>query len=364
MSCTLHLLACHWKTIQVWANPWNHLPPSAPKCSDTSSTYGSYGKSHPGYSAPRLQQWGHYQKTTRGSWPNVRRHCYACRGDRWEWMVPNGWLILGDSQRNCDDKTCKYLQRQNFPVIGWWMLTNIFSSAWPAEKSVHHLAVLLQQARRQSQAQIQQRWHAYGDVSPPTTGWRYDQWMSVKQSETEPFQGQDQPGFLRPRKIRNVAWNLTNRLQEGLHCFASRTSARSHLSLQFHWLLFPIRQGFPNGSPANHRYFVYLYMYIYIYIYVHTYIYIYGKTAESLLENTLGFRFDFSAHTLPWMSTIALTRSGRSKANCKPTLVQMAISADEKPAILHKPWVSEAKLYEPNPEREINKHASKWSRLI
>ena len=98
-----------------------------------------------------------------------------------------------------------------------------------------------------------------------------------------------------------------------------------------------------------YRYVVYLYMHIYIY----------GRTAESLLENTLGFRFNFSAHTLPWMSTIALTRSGRSKANCKPTLVQMAISFDEKPAILHKPRVSEAKLYEPNPERKINKHASK-----
>ena len=47
-----------------------------------------------------------------------------------------------------------------------------------------------------------------------------------------------------------------------------------------------------------------------------------GRTSESL-DNRRGYSSQFSAHTLPWMSTIALTRSGRSKANCKPTWVQM-----------------------------------------
>ena len=57
-----------------------------------------------------------------------------------------------------------------FPVVGWWYqwqhwITKNFTTAWPAEKSVHHLAVLLQQARRQAQTQVQQWWHAYGAMN-------------------------------------------------------------------------------------------------------------------------------------------------------------------------------------------------------
>jgi hypothetical protein len=117
---------------------------------------------------------------------------------------------------------------QNFQLlvdVGWWMLTNNFSSAWPAEKSVHHLAVLLQQPRRQSQAQIQQRWHAYGDVWPWTND-RVEIW-SVKHSETHwTILGTRStwiPQVDHGRPWSHVAWNLTNRLQEGLHCLASRT---------------------------------------------------------------------------------------------------------------------------------------------
>lgn len=69
-----------------------------------------------------------------------------------------------------------------------------------------------------------------------------------------------------------------------------------------------------------------------------------GRTSESL-ENRRGYSSQFSAHPLPWMSTIALTRSGRSKANCKPTWVQMTGHlCREKPAVLQELRVFQAEL--------------------
>lgn len=228
---------------------------------------------------------------------------------------------------------------QNFQLlvdVGWWMLTNNFSSAWPAEKSVHHLAVLLQQPRRQSQAQIQQRWHAYGDVWPWTND-RVEIW-SVKHSETHwTILGTRStwiPQVDHGRPWSHVAWNLTNRLQEGLHCLASRTLQirfqrfhgspwisslatqtlcleKTHIeNIERSHHVTSIRANVVTSIPNSTRLPEWISSKFN------------GRTSESL-DNRRGYSSQFSAHTLPWMSTIALTRSGRSKANCKPTWVQM-----------------------------------------